>query len=63
MIAPASADALATSTARAATSGCTGRAPGRRRIRARSALPAIASAIPSTPSVAPASSGKPGSEP
>jgi len=63
MIAPASADALATSTALAATSGCTGRVPGRCWIRARSMLPAIASARPSTPRVAPPSAGNGGKEP
>ncbi len=63
MIAPATDDAFATSTARAATSGCTGSVPGRRRMRARNALPTSASATPSTPNVAPASSGNAGSEP
>ena len=61
--APATDDAFATSTARAATSGWTGVVPGSRRIRARSARPPIASATPSTASVMPPSSGKPGSEP
>jgi hypothetical protein len=61
--APATDDAFATSTARAATSGWTGVVPGSRRMRARSARPPIASATPSTASVMPPSSGKPGSEP
>ena len=63
MIAPACADARATSTARAAMSGSTGRAPVRSRIRERSAVPPIASAAPSTANGRPAASGKDGSDP
>ena len=63
MSAPASADASRTSTARAAASGRTGRAPRRSRMRAGSALPPTPRRCPSTRKVKPAESGNGGSDP
>ena len=62
MIAPSIEEALANTTARAAVSGCTGRVPGLRWIRARRLKPSTNSTTAITKSVLPASFGNGGNE-